>query len=156
MCFRLLTAAAFAFAAGAAAAEPTMFTFSSVVGGNGTTVEGTAVGQTFEIVVVADNGSSSVTSGSWDHEHHVLTTVKIGDAFVLEQSGAVVFEATTDDTGSVTSINLFTDPQDGVGPLSGGSFAITVNGARNIVIDGDQVVDAEDLTTAANWTAAAP
>jgi hypothetical protein len=152
MSFRLCAAAAIICGmAASASAAPVVFTFSSIVGGNGSSIEGQTPGETFEIFIVADNGASTVSSASWLPEHHVSTTIEIGGAVVMEQVGPVVFEASTDHTGAVTSISLFKSPDVYWGSEATAAWAVTVNGARNIIIDGEDVVDAEHVTTAENW-----
>lgn len=145
-------AAAILTAAPAPAAEAT-FRFASVVGGNGTSIPGTAPGDPVEIVVIADNGGTSLAGAEWLAEDHVRTEVRVGGDFSLIQNGSMEFTARTAPDGSVAAIDLFKSPGLAVGSEGeGGGMALTVNGARNIVLDGVDALDAEALTTPGNWT----
>ncbi|MFO7855094.1 MAG: hypothetical protein R6V44_07740 [Paracoccaceae bacterium] len=148
----VVAAAAFTAAAPAPAAE-VAFRFASVVGGNGTTIPGTSPGDAVEIVVIADNGGASLADATWLAEHHLRTEVSVGGDFSLIQSGSLEFAARTAADGTVAAIDLFKSPGLAVGSDGeGGGMALTVNGARNIVLDGVDALDAEALTTPENWT----
>jgi hypothetical protein len=140
-------------ATGPAPAAEVVFRFSSEVGGNGTTIPGTAVGDRIEITVVADNGGQMLAGSEWGPNDHRRTEVIVGGDFDLTQTGSVEFHAATDPGGRVSSIDLFKSPGLAVGSGGeGGGMALTLNGARNIVIDGVDALDAADLTVPENWT----
>jgi hypothetical protein len=148
-----LAVAAAWLAGSPALSEEVVFRFSSTVGGNGTSIPNTAPGDSVEIAVIADNGLEGIAGRVWESRDHVKTEVLVGDGFDLIQSGPVQFHAETDSTGRVIAIDLFKSPGLALGSDgSGGGMALTVNGARNFVIDGVDVIDAEDLTTPENWT----
>lgn len=135
--------------AGAAHAAQVAFVFSSVVGGNGANMMGVQAGQPIEIVVLADNGGAGFSDTSWTSAHHISTTVRIG-SLSLTQAGAIEFSARTNGTGSVVAFDLFTTNPDGI---NGSGIALSLNGARNFMIRGEETVDAERLTVPANWDA---
>lgn len=139
--------------AGTAGAAEVVFRFASVVGGNGTSIAGTTQGAPLTITVIADNGTARLASNDWNPKHHMFTEVRVGDSWSLTQNGSLQFWASTDDAGRVTAIDILKSPGLAVGSGgAGGGMALTVNGARNIVIDGHDALDAEALTEPENWT----
>ena len=146
----IFTVATLLAAPAAAPAMPVVFTFESVVGGNGSTLAGVNPGDAVRIEIVADNGRGVVASTIWDSKAHRSTTITVG-ALTLVQSGSIHLDARTDDTGAVVAFELFTTDPTG---LDGTGLALTLNGARNFMIRSEEVVDAEARTLPANWTVA--